>query len=145
MRLSSPTGLAIDKFDFHMAAADAAVKYQGFAANGELFYRWLDNLETTAGPAARGSYYDWGGYCDAGFMIVPKTLEPVVRVSTIQGAVGDSWEYAAGINYYIDGTHKNKLSFDVSKLNGSPTSNGGPGYRVGDDGLFFRLQWQIAF
>tara|TARA_R110002096_G_scaffold32369_2_gene94129 strand:+ start:4123 stop:4326 length:204 start_codon:yes stop_codon:yes gene_type:complete len=62
------------------------------AANGELRYRRLDNVETTAGPAARGSHDDWAGYCDAGFLIMPKTLEPVARVATSQGAVGDCWE-----------------------------------------------------
>jgi hypothetical protein len=59
--------------------------------------------------------------------------------------MGDSWEYAAGVNYYVDGTHLNKLSIDIAKLDGSPTSSSSPGYRVGDEGWFFRLQWQVAF
>lgn len=144
------TDMGIDKYDYHLAAADAAVKYQGFSANAELYYRWLDNLETTAGPAARTSYYDWGGYCDVGYMIAKQTLEPVVRVSSVQGIdmpglSGTSWEYAAGINYYVDGTHLNKLTVDLAKLDGSPVKNSAPGYRVNDNGWMFRLQWQIAF
>lgn len=137
--------MGVEDYEFQMAAADAAIKFQGFSANCEMFYRWLDQINTAGMPAARRSYYDWGGYCDAGFMIIPGRLEPVLRVSSVQGTERDSWEYAAGVNYYVDGTHTNKLTFDVTKVDGIPTKNAGPNYRVGDDGWMFRLQWQIAF
>lgn len=45
----------------------------------------------------------------------------------------------------MQGSHENKLSFDVTKLDGSPTDSSGPNYRVNDDGWMFRLQYQIAF
>lgn len=145
----SLTDMGADKYDFYLAAADASIKYRGFSANSELYYRWIDDVQTTAGPAARTSYYDWGGYCDLGYLIGGH-LEPVVRVSTVQGIAmnggsGRSWEYAAGLNCYVDGTHKNKLSIDITKQNGSPVANSSPGFRLYDDGLMFRLQWQIAF
>ena len=64
------TSLGIDKFDFYLGAFDAAFKYRGWAANSEFFYRWIDNAETTAGPAPRTTYYDWGGTCDLGYMLI---------------------------------------------------------------------------
>lgn len=138
------TSLNTSDFDFLMGAADAALKYKGFSVNGEAYWRQIDNVETPAGPAARDTYYSWGGYVDAGLFLVKQRFEPVLRFSTVQG-LRDSYEYAAGFNYYPAGTHQNKLSVDVSKLDGSPTSNSGPNYRVGDDGWMFRIQWQIAF
>ena len=67
------------------------------------------------------------------------------RVSTVQGDFKDSWEYAAGVNYYIGGSHGNKLSLDVTHLDGSPTSNSGPNFRIGDDGWMVRVQVQLSF
>jgi hypothetical protein len=148
VRLSDGTKLTdrgADQYNYHMGAFDIAMKYQGFSANSEMFYRYIDEIEGPLTPSTNSSYYDWGGYCDMGYMIVPGKLEPVIRFSTVQGSIKDTWEYAGGVNYYVDGTHKNKLSIDLSKFDGSPTSNSGPNYRVGDDGWLFRIQWQIAF
>ncbi len=139
------TALRVEKFDLSLVALDAALKYCGFSANSEFFYRSLDNLIAPTSPSMPRNYEDWGAYVDAGYMIVSKRLEAVARYSTIQGDLQNSYEYAAGINYYIDGTHTNKLSFDATLLDGAPTSNSGPNYRVGDDGWMFRVQWQIAF
>ena len=137
------TDLGADTFDVEMATVDAAMKFQGLSVNGEAFFRELDNINPTSATLA-GSYYDWGYYVDAGYMLVPKSFEVVGRVSTVQG-LRDSWEYAGGINWYINGTHENKLTVDAAKLDGCPTNNSGPNYRLNDDGWLFRVQWQIAF
>lgn len=139
------SGMGVEDFTFALAAADAAFKFHGFALHGEAFFRQLSDIRSGTMPAIRDGYYDWGGYCDAGYMIVPQRFEVVARASTVQGALGDSNEYAAGVNWYVAGTHENKLSFDVTKLDGSPTSNSSPNFRVGDEGLMIRFQWQIAF
>ncbi len=136
--------LGADSFDVQMAAVDAAMKFQGLSVNGEAFFRELDDIAPASSPALARSYYDWGYYVDAGYMIVPKAFEIVGRVSTVQG-LRDSWEYAGGFNWYVNGTHENKLTVDAAKLDGCPTSNSGPNYRLNDDGWLFRVQWQIAF
>ena len=143
-RLTS-SALMGESFDVQMLAIDAAFKYQGVSANAEAFFREIDQIVAMPGSPLRRSYYDWGGYCDVGVMLVAKTLEVVGRVSTVQGALDDSWEYAGGCNWYINGTHLNKLTLDATKLDGSPTNNSGPNYRLNDDGWLIRLQWQIAF
>lgn len=139
------TSLMVESFDLKMAAFDAAMKYQGLSINSELFWREIDSVSAPTMPTVPGSFYDWGGYCDVGYMVVPHEFEVVARFSTVQGSIRDSHEYAGGVNWYVDGTHLNKLTVDASKLDGSPTSNSGPNYRAGDDGWMFRIQWQIAF
>lgn len=139
------TSLGAESFDVQLFAVDAAMKFQGFSMHGEAFFRELDEIVASAGSPLRRSYYDWGGYCDAGYMLVPKTFEVVARYSTVQGALDDSHEYALGFNWYINGTHLNKLSVDASKVDGVPVNSSGPNYRLGDDGWMFRAQWQVAF
>ena len=142
------TALGVNTFDHYLAAVDAAFKWCGLGVHGEAFYRWLREISPTGAPPAGfplSEQDDWGFYVDGGLFVVPSTLEPVVRVSSVQGDIRDSWEYAAGLNYYVDHTHKNKLTLDATWLDGAPTRNSGPNYRVGDDGVMVRLQWQIAF
>lgn len=139
------TADGVERFDLTLGAVDLAMKYQGFAANAEAYFRQLDAIDSPTMPMLARGAYDWGGHCDVGYMIVPKRFDIVARVSTVQGDREDAWEYAGGCNWYIDGTHQNKLSFDASLLDDSPTNSSGPNYRVNDDGWLFRVQWQIAF
>ena len=111
---SKLTDQGVDSYDFALGAVDAALKFQGLAINGEVYWRQVDSIRAPGNANIVRSHNDWGGYCDAGFMIVPKCLELVGRVSTVQGDLKDTWEYAGGVNWYADGTHKNKLSFDAS-------------------------------
>lgn len=142
------TSLGVDAFDESLVAVDAAFKYRGFSIHGEFFHRSLTGLTPLGAPPLEfpeGSVEDNGGYVDAGYFLVAKTLEPVVRYSTVHGKLKDSHEYAVGLNWYVDQSHNNKLTLDVTWLDGSPISNSGAGYRVGDDGVGVRVQWQIAF
>ena len=59
--------------------------------------------------------------------------------------VEGSWEYGAGLNYYIQG-HSVKLSADFFKLYESPISSVHKSLaNVNDDALVFRMQLQLAF
>jgi hypothetical protein len=142
------TSLGVDHFDVTLLAVDAAMKLSGFSLTGEGYYRWVNDIGPTgASPAGfpDGSNESYGGYVGVGYMLVPEKLDVQVRYSTVQGDFHDSYEYAGGVNYYLDGTHANKLTLDVTGLDGSPTSNSGPGFTVGQDGLMVRLQWQASF
>jgi hypothetical protein len=142
------TDLGVDHFDVSLLALDAAFKHRGWSLHGEGYYRWVDNISPT-GAAPAGFPDDesdaYGGYVGAGYMLMREKLDIEIRSSTVQGDLKDSWEYAAGMNWYLDGTHGNKLSFDVTHLDGSPVSNSGPDFRVGDDGWLVRLQLQLSF
>ncbi len=137
-------GVTVEKFKYYLLATDFALKYKGLSISSEYYFRWLNDFSTT-GPVSHDKLYDDGFYIASGYMLKPKKLEIMGRASKIDGIFGDSWSYAGGFNYFLNGTHKNKLSFDVTVLHGNPSNNSGPNLRVGDDGPLFRAQYQIAF
>ena len=137
-------GAQVREFDVYLYAIDAAFKYQGWSLNSEYYFRWVDDLVASA-PITTGGMYDDGFYVDLGKMIVPKKVELVGRVSAVDGAFGDSWEYAGGTNLYLNGDHSHKITIDAAVLDGSPISASSPNYEVGQDGVLYRMQYQVAF
>jgi hypothetical protein len=137
-------GVQVDHFDIYLYTLDAAFKYRGFSVNGEYFFRWLQDVRGS-GPLPRNQFFDHGYYFEAGVFLVPKQIELNGRLSQIFGSHGDAGEYAGGINWFINGTHNLKLTFDVTRLVQTPANNSGPNYRVGDTGVMFRTQFQAAF
>jgi len=77
-----------------------------------------------------------------------KKLEAVARfggISTLSHSQEGTWEYAGGMNYYIQG-NKVKLQTDVTKVSESPLSAPYTSLaNVNDDALVFRVQLQVAF
>jgi len=139
-------GLTINDFDQYLLSSFISGKWRGFSFNAEYYARWLQNFGTVEGPStAINDLFDSGFYVDVGYFLVAERLELNARVSQIDGFFGDSWEYAAGWNYFVDGTHKNKISFDATVLDGIPTSSSSPNFELGQDGVLYRLQYQIAF
>jgi hypothetical protein len=138
-------GVTVVEFDLYLYTVDFAIKCQGWSFNSEYFMRWLQDFETVGGPSPHTQLFTHGFYFDTGYMLIREKLEAIARVSTVDGLFKDSWEYAAGVNWYINGTHKHKLTFDVSVLDGSPAGNSGPNYEIGQDGTMVRLQYQAAF
>jgi type II secretory pathway pseudopilin PulG len=143
------TVLGVDKFDVSLLSVDAAMKLAGFSLHGEGYYRWVDNIEyfndTPTTEFDDSSNTAYGGYVGAGYMLMPSKLDVQLRYSAVHGDLKDSAEYAGGFNYYIDGTHGNKISLDLTHLDGSPTSSSGPNYTIGQDGWMVRLQLQLSF
>ena len=74
-----------------------------------------------------------------------KTIEFMGRVDAVHSAFGDNWEYAAGINWFINGTHKHKLTLDVAEVDGVPAGSSSPNYETGQTGTLFRIQYQFTF
>lgn len=137
-------GVQVDHFDIYLYSLDAAFKYRGFSFNGEYYFRWLQDIRGN-GPLPRGQMFDHGFALEAGWFLVPKTIELNARTSQIFGAFGDAQEYAGGINWFIKQSHNWKVTFDVTRLIQTPANNSGTNYRVGDTGVMFRTQLQAAF
>lgn len=138
-------GVTVNEFNVSLYTIDAAFKYRGFSMNAEYFMRWLNDFSTSGCSIPHNTLYDHGFYADVGYFVCPKKLEVVGRMSQVDGMFGDSWEYAGGVNYFLEPTHFNKVSFDVSVLDGSPTSNSSTNHVVGQDGVMFRFQYQVQF
>ncbi|MED5399591.1 MAG: hypothetical protein VX311_12405 [Planctomycetota bacterium] len=67
------------------------------------------------------------------------------RVDAVHSAFGDIWEYAAGINWFINGTHKHRLTLDVAEFDGVPAGNFSPNCETGPTGTLFRIRHRLAF
>jgi hypothetical protein len=147
-RLTAPGALApgvtVNEFDVLLYALDFAGKCRGFSWNGEYFFRWISSLEGT-GPLPLTGFFDHGFYGEIGYFIVPERWELIGRTSQIYGAYGTAFEYAGGVNWFINGTNNWRLTFDVSRVIGTPIDASGANYRAGDDGVMFRTQLQAAF
>ena len=136
-------GVRVSQFDFSLLAVDVAAKFRGFSFNGEFYARWLDDF-TADGPIPFTELYDDGFYFECGYMLCPGSFELAGRISTVDGIFGDAWEYVVGVNLFRNG-HNNKLTLDVTYLDGSPVNNSGANFRRGDRGVMFRTAWQVAF
>jgi len=153
--LTNTNGCQINQFGLA-----SAFKWRGFSARGEYILRLVDPRR-----AGRVPFTNWwlftnqgdttvqhGAYVQAGcFLPIPgleKKLEAVARVggiSTLANGQEGTWEYAGGLNYYIEG-NKVKLQADVTKITEVPiTSSTGSLANVNDDALIFRVQLQLAF
>lgn len=137
-------GVRVNEFDVLLYAIDLAGKYCGFSWNGEYFFRWTRSLRGS-GPLPIDGFFDHGFYAEAGQFVSPKRLELIGRTSQIFGEFGSAFEYAGGFNWFINGTHNLKLTFDISRLIGTPVESTLGNYRVGNSGVMFRSQLQAAF
>lgn len=154
--LTNTNGAQINQFGF-----DTGFKWNGFSLSGEYIVRIVD-------PRAAGGDMPWtnwwlltgdesttaqhGAYVQAGYFLpipgMEKKLEAVVRIggiSTLAEQREGTWEYAGGLNYYIEG-NKVKLQTDVTKITELPISNNYSSYaNVNDDALIWRVQLSVAF
>ncbi len=137
-------GVTVIGFDYYLYSAFLIAKYRGWSVNSEFYYRWLNNFDTSGGSVTDD--IDTRGFVvDVGYMLVPKSVEVMARIDAVNSAYGDSLEYAAGINWFINGTHKHKLTLDVAELDGVPAGSSSPNFETGQVGTLFRLQYQVAF
>ena len=138
-------GVTVSGVDVFFYGVDAAIKWQGWSINSEVFMRWLENLSADGALPVAG-LQQRGFYVEGGKFIIPQKLDINVRYSQVRGLVGGGSEYAAGFNLYpLTNNHKLKFSFDVTELDGSPLNNSSSDILVGDDGTLFRTQFQAEF
>lgn len=153
--LTTTNGLQINQFGL-----DAAFKYCGFSATSEYVLRIVDPRRAGRQPFASwwlatrqgDTTVQHGAYAQLGYFLpipgLEKKLEAVARVggiSTLANGQEGTWEYAAGLNYYIEGNNV-KLQTDVTRVSEAPISNPYSGLaNVNDDVLLFRVQLQLAF
>lgn len=153
--LTTTNGLQINQFGL-----DTAFKYMGFSATGQYVLRIVDPRNANSRPFTPWSRLtgdgsttvQHGGLVQVGYFLpIPgheNQFEAVARVDGISALANDqegSWEYAAGINYYIKGD-KVKLQADVAKIFEAPISSSASTLpNVNDDILMFRVQLQVSF
>lgn len=153
--LTTTNGLQINQFGLA-----SAFKWRGFSARGEYILRIVDPRRAGRTPFAPwwlmtqqgDTTVQHGAYVQAGYFLpipgLEKKLEAVARVGGISALANGqegAWEYAAGLNYYIEGNNV-KLQADVTKVTEVPiTSSTSSLANVNDQPLIFRVQLQVQF
>ena len=133
------------------AGADLALLYGGFSFTGAY------NIQEHTDVAVAGA--DWSAtswLAQLGYHFPGTAWEIAGRASSYEwtspaNAVGDVFEFAFGVNYYLNG-HNNKLQVDVAFLEGTDNAAGinspYPGYQATLGGensaTMLRFQWQLA-
>ncbi len=121
-----------EKIDINTWGVDGAFKWRGFSAQGEYLSGQADG--TTSNKMLRAE----GFYAQAGYCIIPKTLEAAVRYSYVdpnRDKVNDlTTDVQGAISYYFD-KHNLKLQGDVT---GTHDQSKG-------DSMMYRLQAQVIF
>jgi hypothetical protein len=124
---------------------DAAFKYRGFGLSTEYFLRWIDGFDYRGGRPAVHSLFDYGALVQGGYYLLPTTLETFARSSFVNGRFGGGYEVGGGVNWYVRGRRECRLTFEVLEISHSPAQNILTGYRAGESGTLYQLQWLVDF
>jgi hypothetical protein len=137
-------GVTVDKATYRMLAIDAGIKWNGFAVNGQYYFRWVDNF-LADGPIPLSSTFDHGFELVAGGFVIPKTLMVYGRGSMVFGQFRDSWEAAAGAKWYFLPTERLWLTGELMRVNSVPYSGTFTPYTAGMTAWVPMIQAVLAF
>jgi hypothetical protein len=138
-------GVTLSSFEVLLGAFDLGFKYKGFSASGEFYLQDLRNLQGN-GPLPRSSIFNYGGFVQSGYFVMPQKLECYARTSQITGPYGSGGEYAGGVNwFFLPGKQNLRFTLEVDWINHSPADQNRTDYRAGDTGLLVRSQIQSFF
>jgi hypothetical protein len=137
-------GVTVEKATYKMLAVDGGLKWNGFAVNGQYFFRWLDDFEAD-GPIPVSSTFDHGFELVAGKFVIPRTLMAYGRGSMVFGQFRDSWEAAVGAKWYFVPTERMWLSAELMRTVNVPYSGTFTPYTAGMTAWVPMIQAVLAF
>ena len=137
-------GVTLNLATYKMWAADAGIKWNGLAVNGQYFARLLNDF-VADGPLPLKSTFDHGGEFSASYFAKPKALMPYIRGSWVIGQFGNSYEYGAGAKWFPVRTDRFWLNAEVFRVNKSPYTGVFTPYTAGLTGWVPMLQAFLAF
>jgi hypothetical protein len=127
-----------------MWAADAGIKWNGLAVNGQYFMRWLGDFDAD-GPLPLESTFDRGGELSASYFVEPKKVLLYGRGSWVRGQFGDSHEYGAGVKWFFLPTERLWLNTELFRVSKAPYSGAFTPYTAGMTGWVPMVQTVLAF
>ena len=138
-------GVTLNTYKIGLTTFDFAYKQRGFSFSGEIFLQDLFDLGGD-GPLPNSSVFQYGGFAQAGYFILPQKLEPYGRFSEVTGPSGTGTEYAGGFNwFFLPGKQNLRFTFDAAWLDHNPADQNRTGYSAGQSGLLVRSQLQIFY
>jgi len=137
-------GVTVDKATYRMWAIDWGLKWDGWAINGQNFFRWVDDFEADGAiPIKR--MYDYGFEASAGKFIIPHVLTAYGRGSRVFGEFRDAWEAGVGVKWYFLPTERMWLSAELMRTVNVPYSGTFTPYTAGMTAWVPMVQAVIAF
>ncbi len=137
-------GVTIDKATYRMWTADAGIKWNGLAVNGQYFWRRLNDIEAD-GPLPLESTFDHGAELSAGYFVDPKKVMLYGRGSWVNGRFGDSHEYGGGLKWFFMPTERVWFNAELFKVSAAPYSGAFTPYTAGMSGWVPMVQTILAF
>jgi hypothetical protein len=138
-------GVTVTDATYRMLAADAGVKWRGFAFNTQYFFRWLNNFRAD-GPIPVTETFDHGFEAVLSQFVLPKRLELYGRTSFVFGQFRNSYEYAPGVKWYLlPNNHRVWLVAEGLRIVQSPVASVITPYQSGFTGWAPLLQWMFNF
>jgi hypothetical protein len=141
-------GVDVLETSYKILSIDAGMKYKGIFLQTEVYNRWLDDFNAT-GPLPVSSIHDKGFYIQAAFYPIKKKLEVYGATSQIYGdksaGFRNSWEYLAGLNYFLTNSRNIRLNAQVIEVNRSPVSSTFGFYVGGERGPILSTAFSIFF
>jgi len=137
-------GVTVDQATYRMWAADAGIKWNGLAVNGQYFMRWLSDFEAD-GPLPLASTLDHGAELSASYFVEPKTLMLYGRGSWVRGQFADSYEYGGGVKWFFLPTERLWFNTELFRVNKAPYSGAFTPYTAGMSGWVPMVQTVLAF
>lgn len=134
----------VNRATYQMVAADAGVKYQGWAILGEYYARWVDDFKTE-GDVPEDELWDHGFQLQASYSFMPKYLAGYIAGSKIFGEYGDPWDTAVGVNWYPMRERLLRVNGEVLYLDSSAVGYSSIPYQVGGDGFVFNTNLEMKF
>lgn len=145
--LSSVLPPAAHEYTVGLYSVDASMKYAGWSATFEYYFRQISDIQGAAVP----DLFDHGHWLQFGKFVVPGKLELLARWSRVQGNSGtlgvfdqDSEEIATGFAWYLRDQNA-KFTADATYLDGAPIDSSALDINPGDEGWLVRTQIQFAF
>ncbi len=137
-------GLLVEQADYRMSAFDGALKYRGYALEGDYYIRWVQNLKAN-GPLPVDDLYDHGFQAQASAMVIPQTLMLYGFTSRIFGEYGIPWDAGGGINYYPFKTRILRFNPELIYVDSSPVGYLSYPLLVGSNGPVFMMNIELFF
>jgi hypothetical protein len=136
-------GVTVQKLDYDVLAADAAMKFRGFTLQGEYWIRRLSDFQAD-GALPEDEILDHGFQVQAMHMVVPR----YVGIYATTGFVFDEferdpWEVSGGVSYYPSGTRSWRLNLHLIRVERSPASSNFGFYTAGQSGTTISIGTDI--
>jgi hypothetical protein len=139
-------GIQIENATYQMTGLDAGVKYKGYTAEAEYYFRKVDHLSGTGTELLQFDHFlDHGFQFQGSGMMLPSLLQLYITYSKIFGEYGDPDEFRAGLNIYPWKNQVVRLNAEYIYQYESPVGGLSLPYQVGNTGSIFHIDFMVNF